>query len=42
MQLQKALIFLLDELVFRPAFWLLTWKPRKSKHINEYWNEDPL
>jgi len=42
MQLQKTLIVLLDELVFRPAFWLLAWKPRKSKHINEYWKDDPL
>lgn len=27
MQLQKALIVLLDELVFRPAVWILNWKP---------------
>ena len=41
--MKKILIVLIDELVFRPAFWLLTWKPRKSKHVNEYWTyEDPL
>ena len=42
MQLQKTLIVLLDELVFRPAVWLINWKPSKRKHINEYWKEDPL
>lgn len=41
MQFQKTLIVLLDELVFRPAVWLINWKP-KRKHINEYWSEDPL
>ena len=42
MQLQKTLIGLLDELVFRPAVWLINWTPKKRRHINEYWKEEPL
>jgi hypothetical protein len=38
----RILIVLLDELVFRPAMWLINWQPSKRKHMNEYWKDDPL
>jgi hypothetical protein len=31
MQLTRALVVLLDELVFRPAVWILNWKPNQHR-----------
>ncbi len=40
MQLQKTLIVLLDELVFRPAVWLINWKPSANRPVHYYWKDD--
>lgn len=41
--LTKALVVLLDELVFRPLVWLVNWKPgsaRPNARLEDFWFEE--
>jgi len=41
--MKKTLIAVIDELIFRPIVWLVTWQP-KSKRSNwdTYWTSEEL